>query len=428
MSTKETVFNWVLALAVVFSTGCLPFGGGGTLYGPPVPVGGTISGLEEGEQVELLLTQFLTPILPADTRTILEATSFSVDGKYRFTETLTGTPLTQYEVEIISNPTGKLCTIDNPTGPALLLPITDVHITCGEPQLAGLLEAVPDLNFATCINQQAYEWGDSTAEEITNIICIDRNINDASGLDFFPNLKSLYISHNNISSINLSTAPNLTSLSVGSNLLLTLDVSALPDLNSLSAANNELSTIDLSNNTALSILDVGSNNLASINLSANPELSSLYLSFNNLTTIDLSSSPALTRIRMSNNDLTALDLSSNPALINVDVSYNLLTSIDLSQVTHTLSIILNNNRLTSVDLRNLVDTNQLSVSGNFLTNIDNIPLATLQRADVEVPEEISIPVFDTNFLSFRDNPWDDETLAFFAQYAQVTPFYFRYGN
>ena len=445
MNRKEirlkTLWGSVLSLAMVFAAGCVPPGGGNTVQGPPTKIGGTISGLEEGESVELAMTgvvDYPLPLLVPDVEVGNETLVFTENGFYQFNETLPGTPLTEYEIKVVTHPTGKLCRLDNPTGIAFALPVINADVICGEPLVAGLLAAIPDTNLAECINQSAHESGATTMEEVDHISCSNEDIDDATGLSHFTNLRSLSLYRNNLTEIDLSNIPGLFSLDLSYNDLQTVDVSNLPSLTRLSLSGNELTDIDVSANTNLTSLSLGSNNIASIELPPALELRTLDLAYNDITEIDLSTMPSLVTIRLHSNELTSIDLSGNPALEDIKLSYNNISSIDLSQYTHMSSIILGNNGLTEIDLSNLVEINQLDLGDNLLTNLENIPLETLQR---EPPEELS-PILeeyldqafpfvdwrDTNFINFRNNPWDDATIDFFREYNKVTEFDFSYSR
>lgn len=440
MGVKKTIlkWGWMPLLALIFSTGCIPPTIEPVIVGPPTSIGGTVSGLEEGEQVGLVLAgwaDYPLPLLTPDLALGSDSIVVDQNGTFTFDLTLPGTPITYYAVQIASHPDGKLCSIDNAEGNAFIVPVTNVTVNCGEPVLAGLRDVVPDSKLAECINQRAAINGYTRYEDITYIYCKEDGISDTTGLDAFANLKTLSLPFNNISSIDVSSLSNLTSLTLSYNKLLSLDVSALPNLKTLSAGSNGLVSIDLSVNTNLTSLDLYGNELPEVDLSALTKLKLLDLTHNQLSSIDVSANPDLESLRLGANKLSSIDLSANTALGWIYLGSNQFTSLDLSQFTVMHLIDVSYNNLTELDLRNLVQINKLLLRDNLLTNLNNIPLEDLLR---EPPSDETGPVadyMDANFPGWRDsalldftlNPWDQATVDFFAEYIKTTDFKFHYS-
>ena len=122
---------------------------------------------------------------------------------------------------------------------------------------------------------------------VTEIDVNDKNITSLKGIEFFPNLKEL-------------------------------DCSI-----------NQLSRLDVSQNTALEKLDCSTNQLASLNLSKNAKLKYLYCSQNELTSLDVSQT-AVTTLNASDNKITikveetsrTFDLSTLPGKFDVTKATN----------------------------------------------------------------------------------------------------------
>lgn len=117
---------------------------------------------------------------------------------------------------------------------------------------------IPDANLKTALlNYQSpvidtngdSEIQVSEAEAVINGLYLGfSNISDATGIEAFINVTLLNLSHNHLTSINLSNFPDLTSLDVRSNLLTELDVSNNPNLTTVAFFSNpDLTYINLKN-------------------------------------------------------------------------------------------------------------------------------------------------------------------------------------
>ena len=86
---------------------------------------------------------------------------------------------------------------------------------------------------------------------ITSLTCDSQSSTSAMGVNKLPNLQTLSLADNSLSSINLSQNKKLTSLRLDNNSLTSLDVSSNANLETLLVANNPIQDLDISNNTAL---------------------------------------------------------------------------------------------------------------------------------------------------------------------------------
>jgi hypothetical protein len=127
-----------------------------------------------------------------------------------------------------------------------------------------LINARPTNTVATDINgnyvkidtNNDHEIQVSEAEAIYGLnISSVRFIEDLTGIENFVNIKSLDISSNMISNIDLSPFQNLISLSCGYNQFTGLDVNMLPQLKSLSCRHNQITNMDISGLLNLTDLD-----------------------------------------------------------------------------------------------------------------------------------------------------------------------------
>ena len=132
---------------------------------------------------------------------------------------------------------------------------------------------------------------------------------------------------------NLNKCSKLTHLELGSVGMKTIDLTGLRKLRWLFLSYNELTSIDLSPCSDLYCLQIYNNNLSSINLKGLKELCDIYAYDNKLKSIDLSDLESLETLSVYNNPLTKLDISKNPELCDLiikgcdiktlDISYNL---------------------------------------------------------------------------------------------------------
>ena len=113
-----------------------------------------------------------------------------------------------------------------------------------------------------------------------------KNIHSLKGIEFFPNLKKLYCSENQLTE---------------------LDVSKNKELESLLCNKNQLTELDVSNNTELVYLQCGENQLTELDVSKNTKLKNLHCYRNQLTELDVSKNTALVELYCWQNQLTSLD-------------------------------------------------------------------------------------------------------------------------
>ena len=102
-----------------------------------------------------------------------------------------------------------------------------------------------------------------------------KNIHSLKGIEFFPNLKKLYCSENQLTE---------------------LDVSKNKELESLLCNKNQLTELDVSNNTELVYLQCGENQLTELDVSQNTKLKNLHCYRNQLTELDVSKNTALVEL------------------------------------------------------------------------------------------------------------------------------------
>ena len=147
--------------------------------------------------------------------------------------------------------------------------------------------------------------------------------------DFRNYVKAEFDKDNN-NSLSESERKTATVINVKDKLIETLEgIEFFPNLKELDCSINQLSRLDVSQNTALEKLDCSTNQLASLNLSKNAKLKYLYCSQNELTSLDVSQT-AVTTLNASDNKITikveetsrTFDLSTLPGKFDVTKATN----------------------------------------------------------------------------------------------------------
>ncbi|WP_162921715.1 LapB repeat-containing protein [Listeria costaricensis] len=200
--------------------------------------------------------------------------------------------------------------------------------------------------------------------------CADSNISDMSGLEYLPNLNTLFCYNNQLTTLDVSQNPNMTHLKCSGNSLTNLNVSQASNLSELYCYDNQLTSIDVSQNPKLTNFYCYNNPLTTLDVSQNPNLSDLYCSDNLLTALDVSQNPDLSEFQCFNNSLTTLDVSQNPNLNDLNCANNLLTTMDISQNPKMENFYCGNNQLTNLDVTHNPSLTDIDCSGNLLTTLD----------------------------------------------------------
>ncbi|EFQ07422.1 leucine Rich Repeat protein, partial [Faecalibacterium cf. prausnitzii KLE1255] len=139
--------------------------------------------------------------------------------------------------------------------------------------------------------------------------------------DFRTYVKAEFDKDNN-NSLNDTERKTATVINVKDKLIETLEgIEFFPNLKELDCSINQLSRLDVSQNTALEKLDCSTNQLASLNLSKNAKLKYLYCNQNELTSLDVSKNTGLDLLNCNRNRLTSLDVSQT-AVTTLNASDN----------------------------------------------------------------------------------------------------------
>lgn len=127
----------------------------------------------------------------------------------------------------------------------------------------------------------------------------------------FPKLTSIDLHGNSLMDISLPAEkyPALKSLNVSKNMISTIDVSGLTKLENLAVAYNKLTKLNVAANTELQSLSIGHNDISTIGLSKNLKLSSLNVSKTKLTELDVSKMETLKSLYCDSIRINRLEVS-----------------------------------------------------------------------------------------------------------------------
>jgi hypothetical protein len=163
------------------------------------------------------------------------------------------------------------------------------------------------------------------ALQVCQLILINANISDLTGIKAFTNLRGLWCANNNLTYVNLSPLIHLEGIIFFGDQLTSLDVSNLTNLSYLSCQNNQITSLNISNTPMLEKVFCKNNQLTSLDFSSNPLFNELDCMNNpNLTSVNIqngamqllgiqtfynecwSGLPNLTTICADNNEVVAL--------------------------------------------------------------------------------------------------------------------------
>lgn len=129
-----------------------------------------------------------------------------------------------------------------------------------------------------------------------------KGITSVEGIEHFSELRVLYCSYNNLTTLDVSRNSKLTELWCESNGLTGLNVSQNTELKELMCGDNPLYALDVSNNTGLTYLSCFLNELDQLDISRNTELRALYCYWNQLNTLDISNNMNLKILECTDNE------------------------------------------------------------------------------------------------------------------------------
>jgi hypothetical protein len=155
---------------------------------------------------------------------------------------------------------------------------------------------VPDDGFEQYLIDEGYDdvLDDSVTTENINTITVVSiptpieedsiySVNDLTGIQDFTALTRLYVTDNNLTSLDVSGLLNLYKIYCMNNAITNLNVSNTPAFTDLLCYSNQLTTLDVSTNTLLERLVCSDNQLTSLDVSNNTSLTVLHCNNNHLS-------------------------------------------------------------------------------------------------------------------------------------------------
>jgi hypothetical protein len=169
------------------------------------------------------------------------------------------------------------------------------------------------------------------AVKVLELNLANKSITDVRGIEAFTSLRTLWLTDNQVSMLDISKNVLLEYLYLSSNNLSTLDISNNPNLIQFYVSHNRLQVLDLSKNTNLHILGCDNNRFTVLNLSKNLNLRNLDVYSNQLKELNVSANVKLRNLDAYDNQLTELNVRNNTDLRMLDVYRNELTTLDVSK-------------------------------------------------------------------------------------------------
>lgn len=148
----------------------------------------------------------------------------------------------------------------------------------------------------------------------------------------------------------------------------TVDVTDYPLLLYLDISNNNLTLVDITKNSKLTYFYCNDNNLLSLNVSENPMLQELYCQDNQLISLDVSENIGLYKLICNSNQLSTLDVSNLTLLNTLNFASNSISSIDLTHNTNLNTLIAYGNNITALNLVSSSNLTELNLNDNYLTS------------------------------------------------------------
>lgn len=154
---------------------------------------------------------------------------------------------------------------------------------------------IPDLTFKwalimdTDVNTNLdLEIDSLEADSYTGVIDLyGDGINDMTGIEYFVNMTELYLTNNNLTSLDVTKCVGLERLHIQNNNISVLDVTNNVELYDLRMDNNSISVLDVTNNTKLEDLLIYNNNISEIDASGCYKLDNMSCGQNNMSYLNL---------------------------------------------------------------------------------------------------------------------------------------------
>ena len=226
-------------------------------------------------------------------------------------------------------------------------------------------------------------------------------ISDATGIEYFLNVFKIDISHNSLTSLDVSSLINLKELNCTSNQISNINVSGLVNLESLMCGYNQLASISLAGLTNLNYFSCSPNSILDLNINNLPNLQEIYCGgfgyniLNGYQKLTLSNLPSLITLNCSTGGLTRglseLNMSGVDNLQNINARLTALATIDVSMLPNLQSLdVINSYNLVSIFAKN-GSNETISFGSNLFTDnlkyfcADEFQLTAIQNSIASKP-------------------------------------------
>lgn len=147
--------------------------------------------------------------------------------------------------------------------------------------------ALQDERLNACVSKLAKKKNWQSADAVTEIVCHNKKINSAAGIEQFRNLTKLSLYKNRLTSVDFSPFGSLEHINLAGNQLASLTLTDHPNLKLLYVFHNPITELSVTNALELTTLKANNGQLTSVTLNNTPALTKLYLFDNQLEIIDI---------------------------------------------------------------------------------------------------------------------------------------------
>ena len=243
----------------------------------------------------------------------------------------------------------------------------------------------PDTNFRNYLKNSFGTFvSKSQMNNTTTLNLANKSIADLTGIQFFTELKELYLYNNQLTQLDLSKNTKLTRLECPYNRLTTLDVSLNTQLIGVICDDNQLTSLKVPHNN-LQWLSCNNNQLGwCLTNNTHTKLKELYCAYNTgmtslgaflndlpeLEKFDCSGTSILDNVNLSMlKKLKELTCENMPNLWALQCSNNALTKLSVSGCSNLRYLTCNDNKLTYLDVYGCTTLSDLHCENNLLASI-----------------------------------------------------------
>lgn len=264
-------------------------------------------------------------------------------------------------------------------------------------------------NVGNFMKVDANSDGQITVSEVINVYEITNGggllnpISDFTGIGYFQNLKSFFVSNGpnnfyNIPNLDFTGLTNLESLYIAGATIQNLTVNGLSNLKYLNCSYNQIQNLNLTGLSGLETLNCANNDLSILNVSGLTSLTELRCNDNLLTNLDVTTLQLLDYFTCENNQLVSLNVNNLITLRVFFCDNNQLSTLSLNGLTGLQSIYCNDNLLTNLDFTTCINLNYIRCYSNDLTNLNVMGLSNLISLDCGTNNLESLNVTGLNML------------------------------